>query len=247
MKAMLLFDKNKISKPPFKPFLSGLLLAFASAAVFAADHPIESLLEKYSEDQLQESIASHTIVATSKDNIHQIPPSYLYRSALLRIILNEEISRKDFNSADWAIIQALPDHSDIRFAERNVERIQANCSQILALSQNRNAQSIRNMAALAAQSEQQPLADLDNHYADVLASLSAEGRIRVEKEVESLPEVSHLAWSTVDLVGLSDEIPEYVEVVVIQSCERISAAQQPEFQTRLLKDVPSHWVPMDPR
>ncbi|MEX0739141.1 MAG: hypothetical protein WD071_07355 [Pseudohongiella sp.] len=247
MKAEISPSVGKIRASSIRNIISASILALTSSAVLATENPFDFLLEKYSADQLQMAVANHTIVATSEDSIHQIPSSYLYRSAFLRILLNVDNSREDFSANDWAIIEALPDHNDNRFAKLNLERMKANCSRIRELSRSSSGHKISNMAALAAESERQPLIDLDNHYAEVLSSLSPEGRSRVEAEVENLPNVSNMTWSTVDLVNLSDEIPEYVEFVVTQSCERLRTTTQPDYETQLLKDAHLNWDRMETR
>lgn len=78
-----------------------------------------------------------------------------------------------------------------------------------------------------------------------MSSLSDAGRERVEAELAGLPEVSNMTWTSVDLIGLSEEIPEYVEFVVSQSCQQIVAAPSPTLDRRLLKDAPNDWALME--
>lgn len=225
------------------PVSVATVLLLLSSSVVASDvDPLEVLLEKYSTDQIQESIQRHTIVSNATDSLESIPTPYLYRAAFLRIILNAEISKQEFSPRDWSIIEALPDHNDIRFEESNLGRMKANCDRISEItSAASGADNTRQMAMLAQNAERRALQELSDHYEEVLRSLSNDGRSRVSQEVTNLSANSDMVWTTIDLVKMSDDIPEYVAFVIEQSCSDIRSSPTRSPQSKLLKDAHLNW------
>lgn len=219
--------------------ISTLLIGSISTITYA--DPLQDVISKYSPEFLADAIVRNTVTVSSKEGTDGIPEAELYHSALLRIILNASVTEKEFDPSDWELIVNLPAHNDGQFAVPHYHLLRANCQHIQSIPRDGTSRSAEAVATTFGAGEKNIQQSLLSHYESFLATLSERGRERVEREVAEFAQVANVVHTTMDLVGLSQDAPEYVEVVIGQACRALEQAPPPEPETHFLRDVPAQW------
>lgn len=218
------------------------ILAASSMHSFAQLPRPDSNLLDLAPEFLTQKISEHSRVYHHDQGLESIPKPMIYRSAFLSLLLNAAYVRSDFTDDDWEIITSLPEHTDRQFIEISHANLQATCALVKNMGRGNAKSAVRNLAILAKETESRNMQNLENHYGIVMDKLSEQGRNRVETQISILPSISTFSWSEMDLVGLTDDVPEYVEDVLLGACENQIQMSPHTMQSRLLIDTPRSWM-----
>lgn len=205
-------------------------LFLATTALAQPPLPGNFRLIPYDADFLKETLEKNTIRASSAVDMALIPEEELYRTVFLRILRDPSLWI-DIPVEDRQQIENLPEHFDARFAAPNLARLRAACQTMGSLPEVTSRANVFH-ETISAHSEV-----LRQHYASVLAQLSGETQTLVTRELIKLSESPQLTYASLNLVGLSEELPALVEGMLTQYCDRLRNPALTESRTVLLRDT----------
>ena len=170
------------------------------------------------ETPLSASIRAHWKSANSKSDINAIPAYQVYRNIFLRTLFDPSLAVR-FPDSDWELIQDLPSHRDTRFISFAIESVSNACEKII--SEFGNRRSAQAIASHYRNSKREIDKNLNDHYEQVLASLSNAGRSIVLEEAAKLADTESIVHSELDILGLSATEPEFVSEFLKDSCANL--------------------------
>ncbi len=202
-------------------FLSFILLAWSNFT-YAQNQVIQTL--PYDPAYLKQEIRRNAVNANSRDSFELIPKSVVYETIFKKFQREIDLISNQITSEDRQTILNLPSHSDAQFAHP-IRLSQSNlCTEFASQRGNGNSQIIQLSRAYDSIQKFETNM-LENHYERVLASLSESAIALIEHEILTLEGTDKLGYSTMDLPGLAETVPEFARQILDFGCVNLANSQ----------------------
>lgn len=198
-----------------------LINLLAATVPFSARAEGENLLKglPYDESFVQEKLAQFTASAHAPDAALKVPAYLSYKFAF-RKILGDESLQAQIAAADLELIKNLPAPSDSSFLVKDRKEITAICIETNTIE---TPAEIMDVAARYDESRRRKERDLDAFYHDSLETLSPQTRTLVQDLLLDISTRRQVPYTTFDMEGFAQEIPEAAKALLIMGCESFSA------------------------
>ncbi|MDR0779636.1 MAG: hypothetical protein LBF16_02940 [Pseudomonadales bacterium] len=195
-------------------YLSGIVVAISlPLSVLAQPSSIFSSLP-YDTAFLQQKLAAHSwLYAADKDP--SAIPDYLFTLLALRAVLTDSSLQAALDAKDLAAIAALAAPEDQRFIVQDQRALSAICSGVATAN---DAAAIMDLALRFDDAKAAKDKTLDAYYAEALASFSVSTQQGVARLRSELSVARHLTYSTFDLAGFAQDVPDAAKAILAQGC-----------------------------
>lgn len=183
-------------------------------------------------EYIRDAFDRNTDMFESGEDFEHIPAHSLYGTIFGNILISGDEYKQRFSKSDWETIQTLPSHNDATILGPLLQSQKAACYAF----ENPKATDTTFDQQLSLYVESASLANaaLDQHYLNILESLSQEGRNYIAAVSDNFRKNNLLTFSRLDIKSLGEEIPEYVEQMIESRCNEISTVDPSQLNTGLL-------------
>jgi hypothetical protein len=202
-------------------------LFFCLINLLAASFPLSAQAEStdlvkdlpYDQNFIQQKIAQFTLTTDAPDTA-LTPPAYLAYKLAFRKILGDKNLQTQIATHDLELIRSLPAPSDSSFLERDRKEINAICIQTNKFE---TSAEIVEVANRYDDSQKRKERDLDDFYNSSLSGLTAEARVLVQNLLLDISARKQITYTTFDMFGFAQEVPDAAKALLIMGCESFSA------------------------